>query len=213
MPLDNFSNLKASIKRRSKRNDVTDADLTDYIAQCESEFYNNMTAPLRIRAMEARATASTTTTSRFLELPDLFLQMRRLKLNDPFGGSSGDTDLRYYTPEQMPLRGLSGVPCFFTITTQLEFDATPDQVYTVDMQYVKKLPALDDTNTTNAILTDSPNVYLFGSLWALFQEFQEADLATYYYGNFIQAIQGANAADQAGRYGPAPVIRKEGYTP
>lgn len=213
MPLDNFANLKASIKRRSKRNDISEDDLADYINQCESEFYNNPVAPLRVRAMEARATASTSTSSRFLELPDLFLQMRRLKLNDPFGGSSGDTDVRYYTPEQMPLRGLSGIPCFFTVTTQLEFDTTPDQEYTIDMQYVNKLTALDDTNTTNYILTNYPNIYLFGSLWALFQDAMEGDVAEYFYGKFIQAIQGANATDQAGRYGPAPVIRKEGYTP
>ena len=98
MPLDNFSNLKASIKSRSKRNDVSDADLTDYIQQAEATFYNNPTAPLRIRAMEARATAAADTASRFLALPDNFLQMRRLKLNDPFSGGR-DTDIEYLAPE------------------------------------------------------------------------------------------------------------------
>jgi hypothetical protein len=212
MALDNFSNLKASIKRRSKRNDVTDADLNDYIAQCESEFYNNASAPLRLRSMEARATADTSTSSRFLELPDLFLQMRRLKLNDPYTGGP-DTDIRYMAPEQIPLRGLTDIPIYFTLTTQLEFDCTPDQVYTVEMQYVKKLTALDDTNTTNDILTNHPNIYLFGALWALFSDFQEFDVANLYYNQFIQAIQGANSADQAGRYGPAPAVRQEGYLP
>jgi len=212
MPLDNFSNLKASIKRRSKRNDISEDDLADYINQCESEFYNNPSAPLRVRAMEARATASASTSSRFLELPDLFLQMRRLKLNDPYGGG-GDTDISYYSPEQMPLSGLVTIPRFFTVTTQLEFDSVPDQAYTVEMQYVNKLAGLSDSNTTNTILSDYPNIYLFGSLWALFQDFMEQDVAEYYYSKFIQAIQGANATDQAGRYGPAPRIRKEGYTP
>jgi hypothetical protein len=212
MPLDSFSNLKASIKRRSKRNDVSEDDLADYINQCESEFYNNPVSALRIRAMEARATASVSTSSRFLELPDRFLQMRRLKINDPYGGGK-DTDVDYYTPEQMPLSGLVTIPRFFSVTTQLEFDSVPDQEYTIEMQYIKKLEALSDTNTTNAILSDYPNIYLFGALWALFQDFIEPDMAEYYYGKFTQAIQGANATDQAGRYGPAPRIRKEGYTP
>ena len=211
MPLDNFSNLKASIKRRSKRNDVTDADLEDYINQCESEFYNNST-PLRLRDMEARATASASITSRFLELPDLFLQMRRLKLNDPYSGGS-DRDIVYYTPEQMPLSNLTQMPTFFSVTTQLEFDSTPDQAYTVEMQYIKKLVALSDSNATNAILTNYPNVYLFGALWALFQDAMEADVAEYYYGKFLESIAGANASYQAGRYGPAPFIRMEGYAP
>jgi hypothetical protein len=212
MPLDNFSNLKASIKRRSKRNDITDADLVDYIAQCEAEFYNNAVAPLRIRSMEARATATTSTTSRFLALPDLFLQMRRLKLNDPFSGGI-DTDIRYKSPEQLPIKGITAIPVYFTLTTQLEFDSTPDQEYTVEMQYIKRLTPLDDTNTTNDILTNHPNIYLFGSLWALFSEVQEFDVANLYYTQFIQAIQGANAADKAGRYGPSPAVRQEGYLP
>lgn len=212
MALDNFSNLKASIKARSKRNDISDDQLNEYIVQAESEFYNNVNAPLRVRAMEARATATASTTSRFLALPDLFLQMRRLKVNEPYTGGS-DYDVRYYSPEQMPLSNLTRIPVFFTVTTQLEFDSTPDQAYTIEMQYIKKITALDDTNTTNTILTNFPNIYLFGALWALFQDAMEPDLSEYFYGKFINSIQGANEADQAGRYGPAPVIRQEGYTP
>lgn len=212
MPLDNFANLKASIVRRSKRDDISDDDLNDYIKICETEFYNNVVAPLRIREMEARATATASTSSRFLALPDLFLQMRRLKINDPFSGGN-DADIRYKSPEQMPINNTSSRPYYFSVTTQLEFDVTPDQAYTVEMQYIKKLTALDDTNTTNDILTNYPNVYLFGSMWALFQDAREEDVAEYYYGKFIQSIQGANSASQAGRYGPAATVRKEGYTP
>lgn len=212
MALDNFSNLKATVKRRSKRNDVSDDDLNDYIIQCEAEFYNNAIAPLRLRSMEARATASVSTSSRFLELPDLFLQMRRLKANDPYSGGY-DTDIRYMAPEQIPICGLSTLPTYFTVTTQLEFDSTPDQAYTIEMQYVKKLTALDDTNTTNDVLTNHPNIYLYGALWALFTDYQEGDLSSYYYNLFIQAIQGANNTDQAGRYGTAPAVRSERYMP
>ena len=212
MPLDNYANLKASIKSRSKRNDISDANLTDYIQQAEATFYNNPTAPLRIRAMEARATASADITSRFLALPDDFLQMRRLKLNDPFSGGR-DTDVEYLAPEQMPLSNLTQIPCYFTVTTQLEFNSTPDQAYTVEMQYIKKIAALSDSATTNTILTDHPNIYLFGSLWALFQDAMEGDVAEYFKDQFYQAIAGANDTDQKGRYGPVPFIRMEGYAP
>lgn len=162
--------------------------------------------------MEARATATVSTASRFLELPDRFLQMRRLKVNDPFSGD-GDTDIDFYTPEQMPLCNLTQLPRFFTVTTQLEFDSIPDQAYTVEMQYIQKLAALSDANPTNTLLTDFPNIYLFGALWALFQDAMEGDVAEYFKGQFYNAIQGANLSDQAGRYGPAPRIRQEGYTP
>lgn len=212
MPLDNFSNLKASIKSRSHRNDVNDNDLTDYVTQCESEFYNNTDAALRIRAMEVRATNTVDTSSRFLSLPDRFLKMRRLKLNDPFNGGC-DTDIDYLTPEQMPLCNLVQRPRFFSVTTQLEFDSVPDKEYTIEMQYVQRLTALSDSNPTNVILDEHPNIYLFGSLWALFDDKQEIDVAADYYAKFLRAIAGANATDQAGRYGPAPFIRQEGYLP
>ena len=212
MALDNFANLKASIKKRSHRDDVSDDDLVDYINQAESEFYNNNIAPLRTRAMEARATASTSTTVRFLALPDRFLQMRRLKLNEPFTGGA-DYDLEYLAPEQMPLLNLTQTPTYFSVTTQLEFDTIPDQAYTTEMQYIQKIVALDDTNSTNTLLTDFPNIYLFGGLWALYQDKDEPDQAEYYYNKFMGSIAGANATDQAGRYGSAPYIRQEGYLP
>jgi hypothetical protein len=212
MPFDTYANLKASILARSKRNDVSSDMLADYINQAEAEFYNNAQAPLRIRAMEARATATVSTSSRFLALPDLFLQMRRLKLNDPFSGSR-DTDIEYLAPEQMPLNNLVQYPHYFTVTTQLEFDSTPDAAYTAEMQYIKKLIPLSDSNTTNTILSDHPNIYLFGGLWALFLDMQEGDVSEFFYNKFISAIEGANRTDQAGRYGPAPIIRAEGYHP
>lgn len=209
MPLDNYSNLKASIKQRSSRNDVDDNDLGDYITQAETEFYNNEVAPLRVRAMEARATALTDTASRFLELPEDFLQMRRFSIVR----DAGNQDITYMAPEQLQVKNVTGLPRFFTVTTQLEFDKTPDAEYTAEMAYLKKITALSDQNPTNSILTDAPNIYVFGALWALFQEKQEFDTAEYYYGKFVNSIGGYNKTDKRGRYGPAPKIRIEGATP
>lgn len=209
MPLDTYANLKASIKQRSARNDVDDNDLSDYITQAESEFYNNEIAPLRVRAMEARATASASTSSRFLALPDDFLQMRRLSVVR----DNGNQDITFMAPEQLSVLNESGIPRYFSVTTQLEFDKTPDSEYTIEMAYIKKIAALSDANPTNDILTNAPNIYVFGALWALFQEKQEFDSAEYYYGKFVNSIGGYNKTDKRGRYGPAPKIRIEGSTP
>jgi hypothetical protein len=209
MALNNFDNLKASIRQRSRNKEVQDADVEDYILQAEAEMYHNSMAPLRVRSMESRQTASASTSTRFLELPTDFLQMRALHLVL----SGGNEDVRYMAPEQMAVNGQSGKPRYFTITTQIEFDKTPDSTYTIEMSLLKKVAALSDANTTNDILTLAPNIYLFGSLWALFQEYQEMDLSEYYYGKFIGAIEGLNKSDRRGRYGPAPKIRIEGATP
>ena len=206
MALDNLDNLKASIIQWSKRNDQANM-IEDYILIAESEMYANEFEPLRVRAMEARATAAAD--SRFLELPDLFLEMRRLNITT----SEGNSDITYMAPEQLEVRGRTGLPRFFTTTTQLEFDVTPDSAYTVEMQYLRKLTPLSSTNATNDILDNAPTIYLFGALWALFQNALESDLAEHYYGKFINSIKGANRQDKRGRYGPAPKMRIEGATP
>ena len=164
MALDTYSNLKASIIKWSHREDVSPI-IDDFINIAESEMYGNSVDPIKLRAMEARATAEADTSSRFLALPDRFLGMRRLSTVN----ASGNTDIVYMAPEQLQVPGVSGQPRFFTVTTQLEFDKTPDTAYTVEMAYLAKFLPLDETNNTNLILTDFPNIYLYGSLWALFQ--------------------------------------------
>lgn len=211
MPMNNFANLKASILHRSKRNDVSDDDIEDYIAQAENEMvYGEI--PVRTREMETRATATLSIVSRFLALPDYFIAMRRLKINEPWTGCP-DLDIDYVSPEVMFVSNQTQMPSTFTVTSQIEFNCISDDDYTIEMQYLAKLLPLSDSNTTNDILTNYPNVYLYGALTMLFQDIQEFDLAQYYKQQFISAINGANWATNDGKFGPAPCIREEGYTP
>jgi hypothetical protein len=209
MALDSYVNLKASIRTQSTRTDMSDDHIDDFIAMAEAEMYSNAEAPLRFRSMESRQTASTSSSVRFLALPTGFLEMRRLKLNL----SGGDCDVKYMAPDQMDLQGTSGIPRFYSVTSQLEFDRVPDSVYTIEMQLYIKLTALSTSNASNAILADHPNVYLFGSLWALWLQAQEEEKAEFYYSKFIGAIKGVIAGDKKGKYGSAPRIRLEGSTP
>ena len=207
MPLDNYDNLKAAIVRLDGSDSISDI-IDDAIDLTEAEMYSNAATPIRHRSMEVRSTASTDAT-RFLALPDLFLQMRGLRLVL----SGGNTDVRYATPESLEVVAGSGKPRHFTVTSQLEFDRAPDSSYTIEMSFYSKLTALDDTNTTNDILTDGPNVYLFGSLWAVNLFNAEEEKASYYYNLFMNAIKGVNKRYNKGRYGPAPTMKTEGSTP
>lgn len=202
MPLNNYSNLKAAIVSWSKRNDVANY-VDDFIDLCESEMYKY----LRIRDMQTRQTNNLS--ARFLALPDDFIEMRRLRLET--GGRN--VQLTSVVPEALKITSGSGIPTSYTVTTQLEFDRTPDSTYTIEMQLWSKLTALDDTNTTNAVLTRFPEIYLQGSLWALFDWAREPELSSYYYERFINAIKQANDMDLKGRVGPTPAMRTDGPTP
>lgn len=59
----------------------------------------------------------------------------------------------------------SAIPDRFAVVGgSFQFSPTPDQAYTVDLQYWANLTALSTSNTTNWALTAYPDVYLYGAL-------------------------------------------------
>jgi hypothetical protein len=208
MALDNYANLKESIVDWSHRNDV-EPRIDDFIAMAEQEMYNNRIEPLDVRDIETKTSLDTTASSRFLLLPTGFTQMRRVLIDDK-STNADHFELKYHTPETLNRFTRAGTPSAFTITDQMEFDCIPDQIYNVELQYLAKTLPLTATNPTNPVLTNYPNIYLFGALWALYEWAKDQQSSAAAYNNFIQAIEGANLGNQQGSYGPAPVVRNEG---
>jgi len=59
----------------------------------------------------------------------------------------------------------SGRPRFYAnIGDTIEVFPTPDADYTMQLQYYAKTPALSDSNASNWLLLDAPDVYLYGTL-------------------------------------------------
>jgi hypothetical protein len=202
--ISNYSSLKASIENWSHRGDVNNL-IDDFIDIAESEMFKH----LKIRDMEARATATADTTSRFIELPDSFLEMRRFSVVS--GANYYEIEAR--SPEAMSTSATTGRPRFFSITSQIEFDRKPDSAYTLEMQYYKTLTPLSATDSTNAVLTRFPMVYFYGSLMALHIWTSEIDKAEYYRSLLMSEIQTANKQDRRGRHGVAPRMTTERPTP
>jgi hypothetical protein len=197
MALDTYANLKQAIERWSHRTDLTNV-LDDFIDLAE----NQIDKKLFLRNNELRATATMSTTDRFLALPTRFLKMRRLTLIN----GSLNYEIHYKSPEAMPVKDTAGRPRYFTVTSQLEFDRTADSAYTLEMSYASRLVPLNSTDTSNDTLTDYPDLYLYGCMAALrkWENYEQL---------FDKAIAEANAQDRKGRYGTAPKMAKEGSTP
>lgn len=208
MALNNYANLKAAIQDWSHRQDVTDK-VDDFIDLCETEMYSNSDVSLRVRSMVSTSSGVTSTSDRFQALPTGFLEPRRYD----FEISGQRPTIDYITPDSMYIRDGSGAPSVYTVTSQIEYDILPDQVYTTNLIYYGKLDALDATNDTNAILTNSPNVYLYGSLWALNQWANNNEDIIKYRELFLSAIDGANRADSAGSIGVGSQKRNRRRTP
>ena len=59
----------------------------------------------------------------------------------------------------------TGTPEIYTIiANEIQLGPIPDGVQTIEMLFYKKISALSATNTTEAMLTDNPDIYLYGAL-------------------------------------------------
>ena len=202
MSITTYANLKTAIQNWSKRTDTLDV-LDDFIDLAEADMW----LKLRIRDMEARATA--TADGRYLGLPDNFIDMRRLVL------VSGNNyyQLEQRTPDAMLSYPSAGRPGEFSVTTQIEFNKVPDSSYTVQMDYWRQLTPLSSSNTSNAILERFPMIYLYGALFHFAQWAQDDKMLMKYSDLFDGQMVRANLMDRRGRHGPSPAMKKKGATP
>ena len=67
--------------------------------------------------------------------------------------------------ELKALHGTSGVPRFAAILdTVIRFVPAPTGTFTLKMTYWRKVPSLSDAATTNWLILDHPDIYLYGAL-------------------------------------------------
>jgi|TARA_R110002051_G_scaffold138338_1_gene211082 hypothetical protein len=158
MAISTYAELKTAVANWLDRDDLTDR-IPEFIALAEAR----MNRVLRLRMMESKYTASTVAGQRNYALPTGYIQMRNFQLN-----TSPITSLSYVSPEIYDrLWGGSqgGTPSFYTIiTNELQLGPIPGSVMTLEMLFYKKTSALSVSNTTEQMLTDNPDIYLYGAL-------------------------------------------------
>ena len=158
MAIGTYAELQTAVANWLDRDDLT-ARIPEFIALAEARF-NRI---LRLRSMEAKYTANTVASQRNLALPTGYIQMRNFQVN-----TSPLTTLSYVTPEiydRLWGGSTSGIPKFYTIlANEVSFGPIPATVMEVEMLFYKKFDNLSVTTTTNTLLTDSPDIYLYGSM-------------------------------------------------
>jgi len=116
---------------------------------------------LRVKAMQT--TADLTIDSGSIAEPTGMIRARRIYIN-----SDPKARLDYMTPEQFHsvyAGSETGKPKIFTIEgNNILFAPSPDSAYTGKILYYKAFTALDDSNTTNWLLTNHPDLYLAACL-------------------------------------------------
>ena len=158
MALANYDDLKASIADFLNRDDLTSV-IPDFITLAETK----MNREIRHWRMEKRATAVLDT--QYSALPNDFLEPIRMSI------TSGDTSTLEMVGafEITSLRAqnlnTAGRPKSFAILDgSIEVHPSPDANYTLEMLYFEKIEALTAGNTSNWVLNNHPDAYLYGAL-------------------------------------------------
>lgn len=192
MALTTYNELKTSVADWLNRTDLT-AVVPDFISLAEAQIERT----LRTRQMIVRATASIDT--EYSAVPADFLETKSIKLN-----TNPVTALAFESIDAMDqLKSTtyiaSGKPQYFSIVGgQIRVLPVPDATYTAELTYYAKLSKLSSTNTTNWLLTQAPDVYLYGSLMQAAPYLKEDERITVWASIYARGLEELQIADDRG---------------
>lgn len=159
MGLANYTELQATIADTLNRSDVPN-QIIDWIHLLENELD-------RHPAAEFEKTANLTLTTSPHILPTDLRELTSIYFDDGVRQRPIDTTSPERLARYKRQLGLTGFPRYAAVTvngTELLLAPEPDQSYVVKTQYITKLDRLSGTTTSNWILDDHSDLYLYGSL-------------------------------------------------
>jgi hypothetical protein len=156
--LDSYTNLKTAIGNLLNRTDLT-SYIPDFITLAESELKR------KLRRTEARAqyTINDTTWTIPSEI-DRILSIRLVT-----GSPSLDKPIPVVSTAEADthrarLADVDGRPQKANIVgRKVVFTPSPDTSYTIEVTYIESLTVLSDSNSSNVVLQDAPDLYLYGA--------------------------------------------------
>lgn len=194
MAITTYAELKTAVGEWLNRDDL-DSVIPTFIALAEAQFNRNV----RHRKMVVRADAELDTP--YFAVPGDWLQTIRFQLN-----TNPVVPLLFVTPEQAleesQVYSAAQQPLFYTMVgEQFQVVPTPDGTYDAELLYYGKIPALSDTTTTNWLLTESPDLYLYGALLQSAPYLKEDERIGVWAGLYQKLFDDMMLADERARIG------------
>lgn len=178
MALSTYTDLQSSVALWLNRNDLTSV-IPDFVALAEADMNKRLRTP-----KNENMNTSFSVTSRYTALPDDFVEMRKAVLLN-----SG------VRVELMPLPqasrvSQSGTPSYYQIIDDT-LEVVPVSSCTLELTYWSKVPALA-ANSTNNVLTNYPELYLYGTLLQAGYFMDDAQLVARFEPKYEMALRLAN---------------------
>ena len=194
MALTTYTELKTSLADWLNRSDLTSV-IPDFISLAEAQIERQ----LRTRQMILRANASFAAAAEYGTVPDDFLETKSIKLN-----TNPITYLSFQTIDALDQLSnttylSSGKPLYFSVVgNQFRLLPIPDGVYTAELVYYAKLTKLSSTVATNWLLTQAPDVYLYGALLQAAPYLQDDARITVWSSLYAAGLEQLQVADDRG---------------
>lgn len=194
MAITTYSELQSAIADFLNREDLTSA-IPTFISLAEAD----MQRKVRHWRMEARANASIDT--QFSAVPADWVETTRFYITDSQTSPLDLISMAEMVQRRQQTENTSGRPRYYAMAGgQFEVFPTPDGTYTAELLYFSKIPALSVSNTTNWLLTDSPDAYLYGALVHSAPYLKDDARAQVWAALYQSAIDTLNNASNAARF-------------
>ena len=190
MAISTYAELQAAAANWLVRADLTER-IPEFIALAEAR----LNRTLRTRLAETDVTLTATIGSRSLALPAGFTEPLRLWLERP----EGRMELPFLEAVLIGFSSLRGPPGAWGIDgARLVFDRPSDEAHALTLRILQAF-ALSEAQPTNALLTNSPDVYLFATLCEAAPFLRDTELASAYEARLERALAELNAKDARSR--------------
>jgi hypothetical protein len=185
MPISTYAELQAAAANWLVRGDLT-ARIPEFVSLAEAR----LNRVLRTRLSEVETPLTGVIGARTVPLPAGFAEALQLWLID----GDGRRPLRFVTADLMGASSLRGEPALWTVDgANFAFERPCDRAYDFVLRW-RRAFALSDAASTNALLTEHPDVYLFATLCEAAPFLRDAELSGAYESRLGRALEEAARA-------------------
>ena len=208
MAINTYATLQTAVANWLDRSDLTDR-IPEFIALAEARMSRTLRLSMMLNVDETTLGGAATLVAgtRDYDLPSGYLQMVDFHLR-----TSPITPLSYLTPENMNRMWAGrqgGKPLAYTIFAdnstgtpikKVRLGPSPASAYDYSIMFYKKIDALSVANTTEQMLTENPDVYLYGALMEAEPFVMNDERMGLWAQGFAQAIQALQEQDNKDRH-------------
>jgi hypothetical protein len=201
MSITTYAELQTAIQNWLARDDTTTTNrITEFIDLAESAI-NNV---LRVNPMMTRL--SVTIDDEYEAQPSDWLSTHSLQITS--GGVEYPVNLRLNDYiNRLHNLNQSDRPIYYAIVgSDFRYWPKPDTTYTGTLVYKQKVPALTDSATTNWLLTNYPDIYLWMSMAEAFQFLKDFDSAAQARERGLSAMRELTRASRRDQHSGAPLV-------